>query len=199
MKSPWKLLARLIPQRRSAETTDEPTEPSPSGQERQEQSPDAQLKLPKASPGSEHQEFQPTELTISSPDHVSGETGISLPSTGRDDDKALQASARRQATRSGDQPYTTQRGSRAQKKGASPATPTRDLERAKKRNATTLTPDGDIAKKDRAVQIPSSQNVFLDDVADLDKDIKQLRMQLAQKLNLQNVQLKKMLGRFDAS
>jgi hypothetical protein len=36
-------------------------------------------------------------------------------------------------------------------------------------------------------------------VAGLDEEIKQLRIQLAQKLHLQNVQLKKMLERFDVS
>ena len=45
----------------------------------------------------------------------------------------------------------------------------------------------------------SDQDGYLDAVYGLDDDIKQLRIQLAQKLHLQNDQLKKMLARFDAS
>ena len=39
----------------------------------------------------------------------------------------------------------------------------------------------------------------MDDVAGLDEEIHQLKNLLAQKLYLQNVQLKKMLERFDVS
>ncbi|QFI69476.1 hypothetical protein EKH55_4602 [Sinorhizobium alkalisoli] len=41
--------------------------------------------------------------------------------------------------------------------------------------------------------------MFFHEVAILDEEIKMLRTQLAQKLHLQNVQLKKMLDRFDVS
>ncbi|WP_210187502.1 hypothetical protein [Ensifer sp. YR511] len=40
---------------------------------------------------------------------------------------------------------------------------------------------------------------FLDDVAALDGDIKQLRRQLAEKLLLQNAQLRRLLERFETS
>ena len=50
-----------------------------------------------------------------------------------------------------------------------------------------------------SVQLPSSRDLFFDEVALLDAEIKMLRNQLAQKLRLQNVQLKKMLERFDVS
>lgn len=45
----------------------------------------------------------------------------------------------------------------------------------------------------------SSRELFFDEVARLDEEIKMLRSQLAQKLRLQNVQLKKMLERFEVS
>ncbi len=45
----------------------------------------------------------------------------------------------------------------------------------------------------------SSSDLFFDEVASLDEEIKMLRSQLAQKLHLQNVQLNKMLERFDVS
>lgn len=47
--------------------------------------------------------------------------------------------------------------------------------------------------------LSTGKSAFLDDVAGLDEEIRQLRNQLAQKLYLQNVQLKKMLERFDVS
>ncbi|MDX0018754.1 hypothetical protein GOC03_05185 [Sinorhizobium meliloti] len=46
---------------------------------------------------------------------------------------------------------------------------------------------------------PSSSRDFFDEVAVLDEEIKTLRTRLAQKLHLQNVQLKKMLERFGVS
>ncbi|NTG04841.1 hypothetical protein G6K91_21900 [Agrobacterium rhizogenes] len=46
---------------------------------------------------------------------------------------------------------------------------------------------------------PVSGNPFFDEAASLDEDIKQLKDQLAQKLRLQNVQLRKMLKRFESS
>ncbi|NTG75555.1 hypothetical protein G6M02_19695 [Agrobacterium rhizogenes] len=53
--------------------------------------------------------------------------------------------------------------------------------------------------QDQSAQSPSPLKTFLDDAVSLDEEIKQLRSQLAQKLLLQNIQLKKMLQRFDAS
>jgi hypothetical protein len=47
--------------------------------------------------------------------------------------------------------------------------------------------------------LSTGKSAFLDDVAGLDEEIHQLKNQLAQKLYLQNVQLKKMLERFDVS
>ncbi|ASY73451.1 hypothetical protein EFR01_60310 [Sinorhizobium fredii] len=41
--------------------------------------------------------------------------------------------------------------------------------------------------------------MFFHEVATLDEEIEMLRTQLAQKLHLQNVQLKKMLERFEVS
>ena len=55
------------------------------------------------------------------------------------------------------------------------------------------------ANKDRDAQSSPSREAFFDEVAGLDEEIRQLRIQLAQKLHLQNVQLKKMLERFDVS
>ncbi|MCG5486784.1 MAG: hypothetical protein KK482_24325 [Sinorhizobium meliloti] len=51
----------------------------------------------------------------------------------------------------------------------------------------------------QSVQPSSSGDPFFNEVANLDEEIKELRRRLAQKLYLQNVQLKKMLERFDVS
>jgi hypothetical protein len=56
-----------------------------------------------------------------------------------------------------------------------------------------------VADGDQTAQSPSSGESFFDDVASLDEEIRQLRSQLAHKLHLQNVQLSKMLSRFDRS
>ncbi|MBD9641372.1 hypothetical protein IB277_34300 [Ensifer sp. ENS07] len=44
---------------------------------------------------------------------------------------------------------------------------------------------------------PQPPMTFVNEMATLDEDIRQLRRQLAEKLRLQNTQLKKMLGRYD--
>ncbi|WP_085032909.1 hypothetical protein [Ensifer aridi] len=51
----------------------------------------------------------------------------------------------------------------------------------------------------QTAQPSSSRDPFFNEVAILDEEIKELRRRLAQKLYLQNVQLKKMLERFDVS
>ncbi|MDX0615951.1 hypothetical protein GOC93_20245 [Sinorhizobium medicae] len=54
-------------------------------------------------------------------------------------------------------------------------------------------------KYHQSLPTSSSSDLFFDEVASLDEEIKILRIQLAQKLHLQNVQLKKMLERFEVS
>ncbi|MQW86121.1 hypothetical protein [Sinorhizobium saheli] len=56
---------------------------------------------------------------------------------------------------------------------------------------------GGFADKDQHVESSRSGDAFLNDVAILDKEIQELRTLLAQKLHLQNRQLKRMLERFD--
>jgi hypothetical protein len=52
---------------------------------------------------------------------------------------------------------------------------------------------------DKSAQASPSREAFFDEVVDVDEDINQLKVQLAHKLHLQNVQLKNMLKRFDVS
>jgi len=51
----------------------------------------------------------------------------------------------------------------------------------------------------QSVQPSSSEDSFFNEVAIVDEEIKELRRRLAQKIYLQNIQLKKMLERFDVS
>jgi hypothetical protein len=82
---------------------------------------------------------------------------------------------------------------------SSRTSPIKKLEGAKRNHTDTAAQSVALANKDRAAQASSSREIFFDEVARLDGDIKQLRIQLVRKLHLQNDQLKKMLERFDVS
>jgi hypothetical protein len=71
----------------------------------------------------------------------------------------------------------------------------------KKRHLIAVEQSTAVAADEKPVsQTPvSSANPFFDEAASLDEDIKQLKDQLAQKLRLQNSQLRKMLERFERS
>lgn len=71
--------------------------------------------------------------------------------------------------------------------------------RAKRTRTDIVAQSPAVANRDQNALASSPREAFFDEVADLDEEIKQLRIQLAQKLHLQNVQLKKMLERFDVS
>ncbi|WFU05251.1 hypothetical protein QA648_31515 (plasmid) [Rhizobium sp. CB3171] len=70
---------------------------------------------------------------------------------------------------------------------------------AKKARVDAVAQSTGVAHKVPLAQSSSSRDPFFDEVASLDEDIKTLRRQLAQKLQLQNAQLRKMLERFGAS
>jgi hypothetical protein len=72
-------------------------------------------------------------------------------------------------------------------------------ERGKRAKAQAAVQSAAAAKDRRSVQPPSSRDLFFDEVAILDEEIKTLRIQLAQRLHLQNAQLKRMLERFEGS
>lgn len=69
--------------------------------------------------------------------------------------------------------------------------------RERPKRARTVAPSA--VATNESVQPSSSGDPFFNEVANLDEEIKELRRRLAQKLYLQNVQLKKMLERFDGS
>ena len=73
-----------------------------------------------------------------------------------------------------------------------------------KRRRSRKTSAGDVAVAevveygDRSSGAPQPPMTFVDEMTALDEDIRQLRRRLAEKLRLQNTQLKQMLGRYDA-
>ncbi|RVK05863.1 hypothetical protein CN165_34470 [Sinorhizobium medicae] len=73
----------------------------------------------------------------------------------------------------------------------------RRRERGKRANARVAAQSAAAAKRHVNLQRRSSRELFFHELATLDEEIKTLRMQLAQKLHLQNVQLKTMLERFE--
>jgi len=70
-------------------------------------------------------------------------------------------------------------------------------ERSKKAGAQVVAQSAVARNEAETVQTSSSGDTFFNEAAILDEEIKELRRLLAQKLRLQNVQLKKMLKRFD--
>lgn len=73
----------------------------------------------------------------------------------------------------------------------------------KRRRRSRKTSAGDVAVAevveygDRSSGAPQPPMTFVDEMTALDEDVRQLRRRLAEKLRLQNTQLKKMLGRHD--
>jgi hypothetical protein len=202
MKSPWKLLAQLTSRRRSAETRqssiehDADTEASESEAQQTSTRP---LNPMEASRASEHDENRSGELVTTT---TSNETerefdaapAVSVPV----DVEEVQAPERREVSPSSAEVDALEPQGETAKKF--PRTPrTKRLGRAKRTRTDMVAQSTAVANKDQSAQSPSSRETFFDEVAGLDEEIKQLRIQLAQKLHLQNVQLKKMLERFDVS
>jgi hypothetical protein len=199
MKSPWKFLARFMPQPRPAETPESSIGNQPDierPQDEAQQSTGLPLDVAVDPRGSEHDESRSAELKKSTASQneqvISAPLAISVP----DDVKAFHAPARRQTTR----PTLRSRGPQAESEPdkKSPRTPLpKKLAREKRTHNDNIVQTVAGAKDN--TQALSSREPFFDEVASLDEDLKHLRIQLARKLHLQNDQLKKMLKRFDIS
>jgi hypothetical protein len=192
MKSPWKLLARFLPQRRPAETRegsiedDVDVEGAQSGRE----VPDA-TEAPSAS---EHGKsgvvtaaFNPRDPVPDALQEIPEQVNV----------ESSSGPARRRHGRSRGDSATPQPESEPAKTHALPSRQEKAAH-AKRTRAVVAVQGAAIANRDEPAQTPS-QDSFFDEVAGVDEEIRQLRVQLAQRLHLQNVQLKKMLERFDRS
>lgn len=198
MKSPWKYLAQFIAQRRSVETSEDSIASDPDSVKSKnaaQQSLGVPSETTEASGGIEQGRGPPAELetpTSSQNEHEAGVLAVTVP----DDIEEIQAPAGRQTIRSTARSYARRVESESNKKSPQTAL-TKKLERGKSTDAVAQS--APVAARDRAPRASSSRDAFFEEVANLDEEIKQLRIQLARKLLLQNDQLKKMLERFDVS
>lgn len=179
MKSPWKILAQFIPQRRSAEASASSIGHDPDTERSQGEAPqssDLPLDATEAPRGNEHEESRLAELkTWTAPAHH----------------EAIRSTPKSAASRVESGP-----GKKSQRTPAT--TKPKPAKTTRATRADTIAPSA-AAARDKADLASSSRDAFFEEAAGLDEDIKQLRIQLARKLHLQNDQLKKMLERFDVS
>lgn len=75
--------------------------------------------------------------------------------------------------------------------------PTKRPTRSRKTSAGDVAVAEVVEYGDRSSGAPQPPMTFVDEMTALDEDIRQLRRRLAEKLRLQNRQLKQMLGRYD--
>jgi hypothetical protein len=174
MKSPWKFLVQLTSRGRPAEAREGSIErdaETTAIESEAEQASALPLDSTEAVGRPDHDDTPPVDLVATTRDEV------------RQSSAEVHALVRENAT-SKKSPRTpqTKRPARARKARA-------DMDAA-----STVT-----ARQDQSAKSPSPLKTFFDDGVSLDEEIKQLRSQLAQKLHLQNMQLKKLLQRFDAS
>ncbi len=202
MKSPWKLLSQLIPQRRSSaqrESSGGEEANTERSQSKANQLSGSTLGATDLFQRSAHGEDLPIERETT-PLANCGERGVDgTPELAEDDDvKRLHTPAGRQPA------WPTVRARPLETGTVSIKEPSRKSSRRKQKHNKRIRTDkfadsDDIACEAKRAQARSSRDNFFAELSSLDDAIKQLRIQLAQKLHLQNDQLKKMLARFDAS
>ncbi|MDX0852942.1 hypothetical protein GOD74_32500 [Sinorhizobium medicae] len=198
MKTPWKFLARLNLGRSSAKV-----QPSSAGNETGSKTLEIEVEhtsaLPSspavaASPPAQDEDVWIDQGPIAS-DKEEGRNDVAQvlePPTGTDE---AQASVRDEAGGS-----STEANSLVEKSAPSAKSQSKPRIRCRERGKsakTRVTAQSAAApKRHDNLQRRSSRELFFHELATLDEEIKTLRMQLAQKLHLQNVQLKTMLERF---
>ncbi|THK33443.1 hypothetical protein EHS39_36350 [Ensifer sp. MPMI2T] len=197
MKTPWKFLAQLTSRRSSAKAQE-----SSMGNDT----------YPKALESDE--EHRPAlrlslKVAASPPAHdvdVSIDKGPGASHRAEGDNDVAQAlkptieepqtTARHEADHSGAEANLAVRKSAASTKSQSKP---RSKHRRKRADAHVSAQSAAASTHHQRLQPSSSRDLFFREASTLDEDIKMLRIQLAQKLQLQNGQLKKMLERFDVS
>ncbi len=201
MKSPWKFLAQLTSRRRSAETRESTardhadTEASESDA-RQTSVLSSNIPESSGSPDDDENltaDFVASATATETDDALYDPQAVTLPVDGEEDQAPAQA-----VSRSGGDAHALVPESRTSKKFPRTSR-TKGLGSAKRTRADMVSESTAVANSDQRAQSSSSRESFFDEVARLDEEIRQLRSQLAQKLYLQNVQLTKMLERFDGS
>jgi len=198
MKTPWKFLSRLNLGRSSPKA-----QPSSAGNETGFKTLEIEVEhtsaLPSSpavadSPPAQEEDVWIDQGPIAS-DKQEGRNDVAQvlePPTGTDE---AQASVRDEAGGS-----STEANSLVEKSAPSAKSQSkpriRRRERGKSAKARVAAQSAGAPKRHDNLQGRSSRELFFHELATLDEEIKELRMQLAQKLHLQNVQLKTMLERF---
>lgn len=199
MKTPWKFLARFNLGRSSAKAQQSSAGNETGSKTLQIEGEHAST-LPSsptvaASPPAQDEDVSIYQGPIAS-DKAEGGNDVAQvlePPAGADED---QASVRDEAGGSG-----TEASSLVEKSAPSAKSQTKPRirrgERGKSANARVAAQSAAAPKRHDNRQGRSSRELFFHELVTLDEEIKTLRMQLAQKLHLQNVQLKTMLERFE--
>ncbi|ULJ75494.1 hypothetical protein [Rhizobium gallicum] len=202
MKTPWKFLAQLASRRRPTETRessvrdDADTEASESGVRRASALSSDSTEVSGSPDDNENPAVDLVATTTSDePDSdLDVPQAVSPPNGGEE----VQRPTRHEISRSGANAHALVPESQPSKK--SPRKPrTKRPERTKRTRADMVSRSTAVANSDQSAKSSSPREGFFDEVASLDEEIRQLRSQLAQKLHLQNIQLVKMLERFDGS
>ncbi|MBM3095049.1 hypothetical protein GFB56_30395 [Ensifer sp. T173] len=200
MKPPWKFLAQLMSRQRpsvnSGQTSERDSDRKPV-ETKLQPAPPPLLASPEAAPGPEHDDESPSQDAVEitavntsavdtvAPASVTAEAGEQK--AGADDGRGqsvvdVQALA---PTSGADEPL---------------GMPQRKPSKVARKGRVSAIAQSPVVAGGEVRQSPSaSGSPFFDEAASLDDDIKQLKDQLAQKLRLQNAQLRKMLKRFESS
>ncbi|AWM29524.1 hypothetical protein N181_24760 [Sinorhizobium fredii USDA 205] len=199
MKTPWKFLAQLTSRRPSAKA-----QGSSIGNDTDSQALESEVENRWAPPPSStvaasppaHDEDVSVDRGAVASDKAKGDGGVAQALKLPIDAAEVQTNARHEADHSG-------AGANLVPKSAATKSPSKPRikrrERGKRANAHLAAQSAVPPKPHQSVQPLSSRDLFFHEVATLDEEIEMLRTQLAQKLHLQNVQLKKMLERFEVS
>jgi hypothetical protein len=201
MKSPWKVLAQLTSRRGPAETREntarDHADPE-TGESDARQTSALLSNIPESSSSPNDDENQTADVVAAatsteSDDALDGPQAVTVPVDGEEDQAPAQAVSRAagDARALGPESRTSKKFPRTSR--------TKRLGSAKRTRADIVSESTAVANSEQRAQSSSSPESFFDEVARLDEEIRQLRSQLARKLYLQNVQLTKMLERFNGS
>lgn len=201
MKSPWKFLAQLTSRGRPAETPAASIEhdAKTAAIESEAQQTSALPSSSTEAPEGPHRDKTPAVDPVATT--TSNETGrdpnatpaVSLPV---DDDEG-QAETPAVISQSSAEASALVRQNATSKKSPRAPQAKRPARARRARIDRNAKPTGPTNEDQTAQSSPPP--AFFDEVASIDEEIRQLRRQLAHKLHLQNIQLKKMLERFDVS
>ncbi|MDX0451207.1 hypothetical protein [Sinorhizobium medicae] len=202
MKAPWKYLARLTSRRPSAEAQESPagkdTAPKTLESEGEHTSALPPNSTAGVSPPAHEEDLSADQGSVAS-DKVKADDDVTTHALKPPiDAEEAQTPTRDEVDHRGPEAFSTVPKSTANTKSQSkPRIKRRG--RGKRANGHVAAQSVVAPKHHQSLPPLSPRELFFHDAATLDKEINMLTTQLAQKLHLQNVQLKKMLERFEVS